>query len=128
MWYQSNIRHSLVRDNTNLPAHRHTKKRPQDIRFYEVSRVGGVTSEGQHIGLVRRDRFTSGINAQSARDWVCGKCVGGGTTLKCHFFVANMVAWGVVDWFGKNLGHLSCGVMRSGLDLLSSLENYQSSV
>ena len=128
MWYQSNIGHSLVRDNTNLPAHRHTKKCPQDIRFYKVSRVGGVTSEGQHIGLIRRDRFTSGINAQSARDWVRSKCVGGGTTLEHHFFMANMAVWSVVDRFGKNLGHSSCGVMRSGLDLLSSSENYQSSV
>ena len=90
--------------------------------------MGGTTSEGQHVGLVRRDQFTSGINAQSARDWVHGKCVGGGTTLECHFFVANMAVWGVVDRFGKNLGHSSCGVMRSGLDLLSLSENYQSSI
>ena len=89
--------------------------------------MGGATSEGRHVGLVRRDWFTSGINAQGARDWV-RECVGGGTTLERQFFVANMAAQGVFDRFGKNLGHSSCGVVRSGLGLLFSLENYQSFV
>ena len=124
MWYQSNIRHSLVRDNTNLLACRHTKKLAQDIRFHKVSRVGGMTSEGRHVGLVGRDRFTCGVNTQSARDWH-REWVGGRTPLERQFFVADKAAWGVVDRFGEYLGHSSCGVMKMGLSLLFSLENYQ---
>jgi len=86
--------------------------------------VGGATSEGRHVGLVTRDRFTSGINTQSARDWV-RECIGGGVTLERQLFVANLAAWGVVDRFGEYLGHSSCGVMKSGFGLLFSLENYQ---
>ena len=42
----------LVGDDTNLHACCYTKESPLDVGFDEVSRMGCVTCEGRHIGLV----------------------------------------------------------------------------